>query len=53
MVGVLGKLYGGFVMCDLLLVYMVVVCAVLELILILILYYVGIDLLNQALCVLG
>ena len=52
-VGALGKLHGGPVTRDLLAVYTVVVRAVPELILILILYYAGTDLLNQALRALG
>lgn len=51
--GALGKLHGGPVTRDLLSVYTVVVRAVPELILILILYYAGTDLLNQALRALG
>jgi polar amino acid transport system permease protein len=51
--GALGKLHGGPVTRDLLVVYTVVVRAVPELILILILYYAGTDLLNQALRALG
>ncbi|KPQ08396.1 MAG: polar amino acid transport system permease protein [Rhodobacteraceae bacterium HLUCCA12] len=51
--GALGKLHGGPVMRDLLAVYTTVVRAVPELILILILYYAGTDLLNQALRAMG
>ncbi|WP_322891600.1 MULTISPECIES: ABC transporter permease [unclassified Yoonia] len=51
--GALGKLHGGPVTRDLLSVYTVVVRAVPELILILILYYAGTDLLNQALQAMG
>ncbi|MFU8881105.1 MAG: ABC transporter permease [Rhodobacterales bacterium] len=51
--GALGKLNGGPVMRDLLAVYTVVVRAVPELILILILYYAGTDLLNQLLRAMG
>ncbi|MFN3662497.1 ABC transporter permease [Yoonia sp.] len=51
--GALGKLHGGAVTRDLLSVYTVVVRAVPELILILILYYAGTDLLNQALQAMG
>ena len=51
--GALGKLNGGPVMRDLLAVYTVVVRAVPELILILILYYAGTDLLNQVLRAMG
>ncbi len=51
--GALGKLHGGPVTRDLLAVYTTVVRAVPELILILILYYAGTDLLNQALRALG
>ncbi|MDT8329381.1 MAG: ABC transporter permease subunit, partial [Roseovarius sp.] len=47
--GALGKLHGGPVTRDLLAIYTVVVRAVPELILILLLYYAGTDLLNQAL----
>nr|WP_290428657.1 ABC transporter permease subunit [Defluviimonas salinarum] len=46
--GACGKLYGGPVLRDLLAVYTTVVRAVPELVLILILYYVGTDLLNKA-----
>jgi polar amino acid transport system permease protein len=46
--GAYGKLYGGPVTRDLLAVYTTVVRAVPELVLILILYYAGTDLLNQA-----
>lgn len=46
--GAYGKLYGGPVLRDLLAVYTTVVRAVPELVLILILYYVGSDLLNKA-----
>ena len=51
--GALGKLGGGPVTRDLLAVYTTVVRAVPELILILLLYYAGTDLLNQALQALG
>lgn len=51
--GALGKLGGGPVTRDLLAVYTTVVRAVPELILILLLYYAGTDLLNQALGALG
>ena len=51
--GALGKLQGGPVTRDLLAIYTVVVRAVPELILILILYYVGTDLLNQLLRTMG
>jgi polar amino acid transport system permease protein len=51
--GALGKLHGGPVTRDLLAIYTVVVRAVPELILILILYYVGTDLLNQLLRAMG
>ena len=51
--GALGKLNGGPVTRDLLAVYTTVVRAVPELILILILYYAGTDLLNQALRAMG
>lgn len=53
MCGALGKLYGGQIIRDLLEVYTTVVRAVPELVLILILYYAGTDLLNQALAVFG
>jgi len=46
--GAYGKLYGGPVLRDLLAVYTTVVRAVPELVLILILYYVGTDLMNKA-----
>ena len=46
--GACGKLYGGPVLRDLLAVYTTVVRAVPELVLILILYYVGTDLINKA-----
>ncbi|MGB3178999.1 MAG: ABC transporter permease subunit [Albidovulum sp.] len=46
--GACGKLYGGPILRDLLAVYTTVVRAVPELVLILILYYVGTDLINQA-----
>lgn len=51
--GALGKIYGGPATRDLLAVYTTVVRAVPELILILILYYAGTDLLNQALRAMG
>lgn len=51
--GALGKLGGGPVTRDLLAVYTTVVRAVPELILILLLYYAGTDLLNQLLALLG
>ncbi|KAB2671698.1 ABC transporter permease [Brucella tritici] len=51
--GALGKLYGGPIIRDLLEVYTTVVRAVPELVLILILYYAGTDLLNQMLAVFG
>jgi len=53
MAGALGKLYGGPVTRDLLEVYTTVVRAVPELVLILILYYAGTDLLNRGLAALG
>ena len=53
MFGALGKLYGGPIIRDLLEVYTTVVRAVPELVLILILYYAGTDLLNQLLALLG
>lgn len=46
--GALGKLHGGPVLRDLLAVYTTVVRAVPELVLILLLYYVGTDLINRA-----
>ncbi|MDI3338024.1 ABC transporter permease subunit [Defluviimonas aestuarii] len=46
--GAIGKLYGGPVLRDILAVYTTVVRAVPELVLILILYYVGTDLINKA-----
>jgi polar amino acid transport system permease protein len=51
--GALGKLHGGPVTRDLLAIYTVVVRAVPELILILLIYYAGTDLLNQALRAMG
>lgn len=51
--GALGKLSGGPVVRDLLAVYTTVVRAVPELVLILILYYVGTDLVNQLMALLG
>ena len=51
--GALGKLGGGPVTRDLLAVYTTVVRAVPELILILLLYYAGTDILNQLLALLG
>ncbi|WP_334195322.1 ABC transporter permease [Pararhodobacter sp.] len=51
--GALGKLGGGPVTRDLLAVYTTVVRAVPELILILLLYYAGTDLLNQVLALIG
>lgn len=51
--GAYGKLYGGPVIRDLLELYTTVVRAVPELVLILILYYAGTDLVNQLLAVLG
>ncbi|MDO5371705.1 ABC transporter permease, partial [Paracoccus sp. (in: a-proteobacteria)] len=53
MAGALGKLHGGPVTRDLLEVYTTVVRAVPELVLILILYYAGTDLLNRGLAALG
>ena len=46
--GAYGKLYGGPVIRDLLAIYTTVIRAVPELVLILILYYVGTDLINKA-----
>ncbi len=51
--GASGKLYGGVVIRDLLAIYTTVIRAVPELVLILILYYVGTDLINQASSALG
>ncbi|WP_192179509.1 ABC transporter permease [Mesorhizobium amorphae] len=51
--GAFGKLYGGPVVRDLLAVYTTVVRAVPELVLILLLYYAGTDLINQLLAALG
>ena len=53
LMGAAGKLYGGLVTRDLLEVYTTVVRAVPELILILLLYYAGSDLLNTAMRSLG
>lgn len=51
--GAYGKLHGGPVLRDLLAVYTTVVRAVPELVLILILYFVGTDLINQAAAAMG
>ncbi|WP_095200835.1 ABC transporter permease [Mesorhizobium carmichaelinearum] len=51
--GAYGKLYGGPVVRDLLAVYTTVVRAVPELVLILLLYYAGTDLINQVLSAIG
>lgn len=51
--GAYGKLYGGPITRDLLEIYTTVVRAVPELVLILILYYAGTDLVNQLLAMLG
>ncbi|CDX26670.1 histidine/lysine/arginine/ornithine transporter subunit; membrane component of ABC superfamily [Mesorhizobium sp. ORS 3324] len=51
--GAFGKLYGGPVTRDLLAVYTTVVRAVPELVLILLLYYAGTDLINQLLTAMG
>ena len=51
--GAFGKLYGGPVVRDLLAVYTTVVRAVPELVLILLLYYAGTDLINQMLAAMG
>lgn len=51
--GAYGKLYGGLVLRDLLELYTTVVRAVPELILILLIYYAGTDLLNQIAAALG
>ncbi|GHE94170.1 ABC transporter permease [Aliiroseovarius zhejiangensis] len=51
--GASGKLHGGVVVRDLLAIYTTVIRAVPELVLILILYYVGTDLINQAASALG
>jgi polar amino acid transport system permease protein len=53
LLGASGKLYGGPVTRDLLTVYTTVVRAVPELVLILILYFIGTDLLNRASAALG
>lgn len=51
--GAMGKLYGGPILRDLMEVYTTVVRAVPELVLILILYYAGTDLLNQLMAAMG
>jgi polar amino acid transport system permease protein len=51
--GAYGKLYGGPVVRDLMAVYTTVVRAVPELVLILLLYYAGTDLINQMLTAMG
>lgn len=51
--GAYGKLYGGSVVRDLLAVYTTIVRAVPELVLILLLYYAGTDLINQVLTAMG
>ncbi|MBD9373930.1 ABC transporter permease [Rhizobium sp. ARZ01] len=51
--GAFGKLYGGPVLKDLLEVYTTLVRAIPELVLILLLYYAGTDLLNQLMSVMG
>ena len=51
--GAYGKLYGGPILRDLLAIYTTVIRAVPELVLILILYYLGTDLLNKASLALG
>jgi polar amino acid transport system permease protein len=51
--GAYGKLYGGVVVRDLLAIYTTVIRAVPELVLILILFYVGTDLINQASLAMG
>ncbi len=51
--GAYGKLYGGLVVRDLLAIYTTVIRAVPELVLILILYYVGTDLINKLSTILG
>lgn len=51
--GAYGKLYGGPVVRDLLAVYTTIVRAVPELVLILLLYYAGTDLINQVLTAMG
>jgi polar amino acid transport system permease protein len=51
--GAYGKLYGGPILRDLLAIYTTVIRAVPELVLILILYYVGSDLINQAALAMG
>ncbi len=51
--GAFGKLYGGPILRDLLEVYTTVIRAVPELVLILLLYYAGTDLINQLLALVG
>lgn len=51
--GAFGKLYGGPILSDLLEVYTTVIRAVPELVLILLLYYAGTDLINQLLALVG
>ncbi len=51
--GAFGKLYGGPILRDLLEVYTTVIRAVPELVLILLLYYAGTDLINQLLAAIG
>lgn len=51
--GACGKLYGGPITRDLLAIYTTIVRAVPELVLILILYFVGTDLINQAATMMG
>lgn len=51
--GACGKLYGGPITRDLLAIYTTIVRAVPELVLILILYFVGTDLINQAAAMMG
>ena len=53
MAGAYGKLYGGPLLRDLLAIYTTVVRSVPELVLILILYFIGTDLLNQLMIALG
>lgn len=51
--GALGKLYGGTILRDMLTAYTTIVRAVPELVLIVLLYYAGTDLLNRAIAVFG
>jgi len=51
--GAYGKLYGGRVLCDLLLLYTTLIRAVPELVLILLIYFAGTDLINRVMEALG